>query len=183
MSLSVRSNPNPHEPPFVLLVGNKRIEPVFEFLRLLHLRGVARKTIRAYAFDLLACYRFLDEQNLRLDTLQPSHFADFILSQRKEHAAPRTINRRLVVVRSFLNFWSEGRGDELFGKTCPSFYRGMRNKALLGESRLKGRRKGWAVKVPSILMTPLTAVEIQKFFCGIRKYRDQAMVCLMVFVV
>lgn len=180
MSWHVISNPTPHEPPFVLVAGNKRVGIVCQFLRLLHLRGVAPKTIRAYAYDLLAFYRFLNEQNLTLDILQPAHFADFILSQRNEHAAPRTINRRLTVVRAFLNSQSEGDGDRLFG-TCPGFYRGMRNKALLGKSRLKGRRKNWTVKVPSILLTPLSGTEIKKFFCGIRKYRDQAIVCLMVF--
>lgn len=179
--LRVVSNPNPHEPPFVLMAGKKRVGVVFQYLRLLHLRGVSKRTVRAYAFDLLAFYRFLDEYNLTLDILQPSHFTDFILSGRKENAAPRTINRRLMTVRSFLNFWSEGDGDRLFGKTCPSFYKGMRNKALLGKSRLKGGRKSFTVKVPSVLLTPLSVTEIKKFFCGIRKYRDQAIVCLMVF--
>lgn len=177
----VVSNPNPHEPPFVLMAGKERVGVVFRHLRLLHLRGVSKRTIRAYAFDLLAFYRFLDAQNLTLDILQPSHFADFVLSGRKENAAPRTINRRLMTVRSFLDFWSDGRGDELFGKTCPAFYKGMRNKALLGKSRLKGRRKSFAVKVPSLLITALSPSEIRKFLIGIRKYRDIAILYLMLF--
>lgn len=180
MGYAIRHHRIPQEPPFVLSWGKTIIAPVWQYLRLLHLRGVSKRTIRAYAYDLLAFYRFLEGQNLTLDILQPSHFADFILSQRKDNAAPRTINRRLITVRAFLNFWSEGRGDELFG-TCASFYKGARNKALLGKSRLKGRRKNWTVKVPSVLLTPLSGAEIKKFFCGIRKYRDQAIVCLMVF--
>lgn len=181
MGYSIIARHNLHEPPFALAAGKTIIKQVFQYLRLLHLRGVSKRTIRAYAFDLLAFYRFLDEQNLTLDILQPSHFADFILAQRKENASPRTINRRLVVVRSFLNSQGEGDGDRLFQKTCPAFYKGMRNKALLGKSRIKGRRKNWMVKVPSVLITPLTSVEVKKFFCGIRKYRDQAIVCLMTF--
>jgi integrase len=35
--------------------------------------------------------------------------------------------------------------------------------------------------VPSALITPLTAAEIKKFFLGIRKYRDTAIVTLMIF--
>ncbi|MBI3540700.1 MAG: tyrosine-type recombinase/integrase [Deltaproteobacteria bacterium] len=181
MSLRVLSNPKPHEPPFVLSVENTSIEPVFEFLRLAHLRGHSGKTIRAYAFDLLAFYRFLESENLDLDILQSNHFANFILSQRKENAAPRTINRRLMVLRTFLNSWSEGRGDQLFGKSCAPFYKGMRNKALLGKSRLKGKRKSFSVKVPSILITPLSSAEIRKFLIGLRKYRDQAILYLMLF--
>ena len=180
MGWLVTSNSTPHEPPFVVMAGKKRVEMVFQFLRQHHLRGVSKRTIRAYAYDLLAFYRFLDRQNLTLDILQAHHCVDFILSQRRESAAPRTINRRLTTIRSLLNFWSEGRGNELL-KTGPGFYKGMRNKALLGKSRLKGRRKNWTVKVPSVLITPLSGTEIKKFFCGIRKYRDQAIVCLMVF--
>ena len=163
------------------MAGRKKVGSVFQFLKLLHLRGVASTTLRAYAFDLLSFYRFLNEKNLDLDTLQSHHFADFILSQRKENASPRTINRRLVVVRSFLNSQSDGDGDKLFNKTCPSFYKGIRNKALLGKSRLKRTGKSFAVKVPSILITPLTQAEIKKFLIGIRKYRDMAILHLMLF--
>lgn len=182
--LKICPNPRPHEVPFVLMAGEKVIDSVFDFLRLLHLRGMARKTIRAYAYDLLSFFRFLEKQNLSPEILTPHHFADFILSQRKENAAPRTINRRLTVVRSFLNSQdhgtvSQGYGDQLFSKTCPSFYKGTRNKALLGKSRLPGKNKSFTVKVPSVLITPLTSSEIKKFLLGLRKYRDQAILYLM----
>lgn len=167
--------------PFVLKKNDEIVESAFGFLKLLHLRGMSNKTIRAYAFDLLSFYRFLEKENLTLDILSHQHFTGFILSQRKEKAAPRTINRRLVVARSFLNSWSEGWGDKLFGKTCASFYKGVRNKALLGKSRLKnGGRKSFSVQVPSVLITPLSPTEIKKFLCGLRKYRDHAILCLMV---
>lgn len=179
--LKVIQNPNPHEPPFVLAAGRKRVGIVFQFLSLLHLRGVSKGTIRTYAFDLLSFHRFLEKENLPFDHFGSRHFVDFILSQRKENAQPRTINRRLMTVRSFLNSQSEGWGDRLLGKSCPSFYKGMRNKALLGKSRLKRGRKSFSVKVPSILITPLSSSEIRKFLIGIRKYRDIAIVTLMLF--
>jgi site-specific recombinase XerD len=178
-SLVVRNNPIPNEPAFVLCAGKKRIETVFLFLQLLQLRGMAPKTIRAYAFDLLSFYRFLEAKNLDLDILSTTHFTDFILSQRKENAAPRTINRRMTVVRCFLNSQDHGSGDRLFSKTCPSFYKGRRNKALLGKSRLAVKNKSFTVKVPSVLITPLTSCEIKKFLIGLRKYRDQAILYLM----
>jgi site-specific recombinase XerD len=175
------ANPRPHEPPFVLLHGDTIVDFVFEFLQALHSRGVATKTIRAYAFDLLCFCQFLTKECVTLDTLTHRHFTDFILSQRRNNAAPRTINRRLTVVQSLLNSLADGHGDKLFGQTMPKFYKGMRNKALLGPSRLQGKPAAFRVKVPSVLITPLTPSEIKKFFLGIRKYRDTAIVTLMIF--
>ncbi|MBF0493358.1 MAG: tyrosine-type recombinase/integrase [Deltaproteobacteria bacterium] len=182
MNLQILKGQVTHEPPFLLACGKKKKENVSLFLKLLHLRGVSDKTVRAYAYDLLAFWKFLGEKDLSLDILEVSHFADFILSQKKEGSSPRTINRRLVVVRAFLNFESEGRGDELFGKTISSFYKGRRNKALLGKSRIKGAaRKPFKLKVPAVLITPLSEGEIKKFLTGIRKYRDIAILYLMLF--
>lgn len=179
--LTVVPNPRPHEPPFLLAIGEKKVAPARQFLQLLQLRGVARQTIRAYAFDLLAFWRFLERYNLALDRLEAQHFTAFLLAQRQTNAAPRTINRRLMVVRAFLNAYDPGYGDRLFGTTCPPFYKGRRNKTLLGKSRFKGGRRSFTVKVPSLLITPLTPPEIRKFLVGIRRYRDIAILYLMLF--
>jgi site-specific recombinase XerD len=137
-------------------------------------------TLRAYAFDLLAFYRFLAEKKLVIDTLTHQNFIDFILLHRRKNAAPRTINRRLVTVRSFLNSQFNGWGDKLLKKYSSAFYKGRRNKALLGPSRIKGPiPKSLTVKVPKLLITPMTTSEIKKFLTGIRKYRDQVIVYLM----
>jgi site-specific recombinase XerD len=181
MNLRVIPNPKPHEPPFVLAAGEQIIDLAFGYLKLLHLQGVSGRTIRAYAYDLLSFYRFLGEKNLCLDHLSSAHFTDFILSQRKENAAPRTINRRLVIARCLLNFYAEGLGEQIFARSAPGFYKGRKNKALLGKSRLQRGRKSFTVKVPSILITPLAPAEIKKFFLGFRKYRDQAILTLMTF--
>lgn len=179
--LHVAPNQRPHEPPFVLLDGDKPVEAVFEFLQYLHMRGVAARTVRAYAFDLLCFYRFLWKEHLKLEILTHRHFTAFILTQRKRAAAPCTINRRLTVARSFLNFCFAGYGDKVFSQTMPSHYKGRRNKALLGKTRLKFKSKAFHIKVPSVLIVPLTQSEIKKFFLGIRKYRDTAIVTLMIF--
>lgn len=179
--LKVVKNPRPHEPPFVLLADNQIIKEVFDFLKLLMLRGVSPRTLRAYAFDLLAFFRFLRKSALSINILQPKHTVEFLLSHREENLAPRTINRRLVTVRSFLNDQFDGLGEMLFLKTFPPFYRGRKNCALLGNSRLKGQRSSLRVKVPSIIIMPLTFAEIRKFMAGLRKYRDLAILYLMIF--
>lgn len=130
-------NIRPYEPPFVLMNGDVIVDLVFEFLKKIHGWGLATKTIRAYAFDFLCFYRFLSKEHLTPDIFTHQHLADFIISQREKGTAPRTINRRLLSVRNFLNSLAEGHGEKLFVATLPSFYKGTRNKALLGPTRLK----------------------------------------------
>lgn len=179
-TLRVVSLPNGSVPDFALYFGNEPIKPVFDFLKNLSARGFARTTIRAYAFDLLHFYRFLFDHHLEIDRLSHQDFIDFILAHRRRNAAPRTINRRLVSVRCFLNDEFKGLGDALLKKYSSAFYKGRRNKALLGPTRLKGAvPKSLRVKVPTIVITPLSAVEIKKFLTSVRKYRDQVIVLLM----
>lgn len=177
-------------PDFVLCVGNEPIKPVSDFLKELTARGFARATLRAYAFDLLAFYRFLFEHNLTVEIISHQNFIDFILAHRRQNAAPRTINRRLVSVRSFLNVQFDNLGDRLLKKYSSAFYKGRRNKALLGPTRIKenkntsnndndNNRKALSVKVPTLLLTPLRSTEIKKFLLGVRKYRDQVIIYLM----
>jgi site-specific recombinase XerD len=167
-------------PAFGLYAGDQVVEPVSDFLKELTARGFARTTLRAYAFDLLAFYRFLFEHQLTIQTISHQNFIDFILAHRRQNAAPRTINRRLVSVRSFLNTQFDNLGDRLLKKYSSAFYKGRRNKALLGPTRIKeNNHKALSVKVPTLLLTPLRSTEIKKFLLGIRKYRDQVIVTLM----
>ena len=167
--------------PFVLIRDNQIVKDVFEFLQHLHARGMSSKTIRAYAFDLLSFHRFVQEQSLSQEQLNSHHITEFILFQRNEKAAPRTINRRLTVIRAFLNHVESYWGDRVF-QTQNAFYKGQKNKALLGPSRInKNKRTSLKVKVPYVLITPLSQAETHKFFLGLRKYRDKAILHLMLF--
>lgn len=173
------------EVPFVLVNENQIVESVFTYLRLLHARGMSAKTIRAYAYDLLAFHRFLSDRAVCREAFEAVPLVSFILSQRKLNAAPRTINRRLAVVRAYLNHLESGLGDRTFKQTgsSPGFYKGAKNKSLLGPLRIKEKtkRKSLTVKVPAVLITPLTPAEIKKFLLGFRKYRDLAILQLMLF--
>lgn len=170
-----------HQPPFVLVRDGQIVETVSGFLQLLHLRGMSAKTIRAYAYDLLAFHRFVCDQGMSQEAFESQQIVEFLLSQREQNAAPRTINRRLTVIRSFFNHLKGGWGDRLFGQTGSSFYKGQRNRALLGPLRIKGKRRSLIVKVPGVLISPMTSPEIKKFLPGLRKYRDIAIVHLMIF--
>jgi site-specific recombinase XerD len=173
--------PDANTTPFALIDNEQPIAQVSDFLSLLHLRGLATQTIRGYAFDLLCFYRFLRQEALTIEKLQTKHLTTFLIAQRKAKAAPRTINRRITVIRSFLNAQYDGLGDRLFKATAPGFYKGRKNKALFGPTRLKSKRNAFAVKVPSQLIIPLSAQETKTLLSGFIKYRDRALVALMLF--
>ncbi len=179
-NLKIVRNPIGLAPPFTLRQGEETIKPVNDFLKELDAKGSSKATLRAYTFDLIAFYRFLSEHQINIDHLTHSNFIDFILAHRRQNAAPRTINRRLTCVRSFLNSQFNGLGDRLLRKYSSSFYKGRKNKALLGPTRIKDKiPKSLSVKVPTIILSPLRTAEIKKFLAGFRKYRDQVIIYLM----
>lgn len=145
-------------------------------------RGMATTTLRAYAYDLLSFYRFLGRADVSFNELSLGPGVRFVLSLRECGAAPRTINRRITVIKSFLNFHKAGLGDKVFASQVHSFYKGRRNKALLGNTRIKGKKeKLLSVKVPSTIIIPLSPTEIKQLLLRIRTYRDLAIVYLMLF--
>ena len=159
------------------------IRKVEAFLENRLARGMAENTLRAYAYDLLSFYRFMGSTgDIIFSQLSLGSGVRFILALREAYASPRTINRRITVIKSFLNFCKHGLGDKVFASQVNSFYKGRRNKALLGKTWIKGKsKKSLSVKVPYSIITPLSAEEIKQFVSGIRTYRDMAIIYLMLF--
>lgn len=174
---------DPSEVPFLLAQDDRIIEEVRDFLKLIYLRGFSSKTVRAYAYDLLVFYRFLAEHKISIPKLSRQHIIDFILAHRRKNAAPRTINRRIIVIRDFLNDRFENLGDKLLKQRFHPFYKGRKNKALLGPSRIKNNntKNTLSVKVPRTLLNPLKPNEIKRFLSNLRTCRDQSMIYLMLF--
>lgn len=185
MALQVICSENVGEVPYIVVEDGVVLDVIHDFLQMFHLRGMAVETIRAYAYDLLDFWRFLDRHKLKLESLSQKNFADYIL-QNKNRYAPRTINRRMIVVRDFLNAQRDGYGDELLKRfSQPLFYKGRKCRALVGPARIKNdnkaARRSFSVKVPARILRPLKVFEIKKFLSCLRHYRDQLIVYLMLF--
>lgn len=170
----------PEDPPVLLCDYNEGIPEPTAFLRQLMLKGVSPATLRAYAYDLLSFYRFMDAAKLSISKLARRHAIDYITMLRRISAAPRTINRRIAAIRSFLNSCRQNLGDDLFLSRTPTFYKGQRNRALIGPSRIKRQGPGiLKVKVPATLKLPLQADDARLFISQLRSLRDKAIVALM----
>ena len=168
------------DPPFLLFDREEAITEVSSFLRQLLLRGMAATTLRAYAYDLLDFYRFMSAADISLNKLKPAHAIRFLGALRKKNAAARTINRRITVVRSFLNTVKPAWGNAVFASSSSRFYKGQRNHALIGPLRIKnGVPATMRVKVPTTLTFPLQTDAVHVFITQLRSYRDRAIVALM----
>jgi site-specific recombinase XerD len=141
------------------------------------------RTIRAYAFDLLAIYRWMDTTGYRLLDLNQSVLLEFIANEQGRGAQPCSINRRLTVCRLLYNFYYPDGLEIAPGTSLPApYYRRPGRDRALGIHRLKKKRKlALPVKTPNKQIRPLSAEQVRKFLRSLRRYRDMAIVYLMLF--
>lgn len=148
------------------------------FLNSLLLRGLSPLTARAYAWDLVALHLWLVNTDGGVRDLQNSQLLGFISAQRKGGAAPTTINRRLSTCRVFYRFCT-GRELPHNGTEPGAYYRGRGRDRALGLHVLERRRPGLRVKVPNRVVEPLTVEQVRRFLNSLRRYRDLAILHLM----
>jgi integrase/recombinase XerD len=157
------------------------LEEANRFLNALNIRGLSPRTIRAYAFDLLALYRWMHAGGHCLKELSPSTLLDFIAHERRRQAQPSSINRRLTVCRLLHSFYYPDGLVSAAGTSLPSpYYRGPGRDRRLGiHLRRKKSASVLRVKTPVKQVAPLAVEQIRAYLRGIRRYRDMAIVHLM----
>jgi len=170
-------------PRFQVVAGDGAVAGANDFLRALEVRGLSPNTLRAYAFDLVVLCRWLDQTKQSIRTLTAAKLIDFIADQRKAGANPNSINRRLTTIRLFYRFCTDQDLERGAGTVPPApYYLGRGRDRYLGlypirrSSRLKLR-----VKTPRKLIEPLTPDEVRMFLGRLRRYRDLALVQLLLF--
>jgi integrase/recombinase XerD len=163
------------------IAGDRGVDEANRFLRGLRLRGLSPHTIRAYAYDLVAIYRWLKPPKKRIVKLCQSDLVGFIAEQRQSGLSPRTINRRLTVCRLLYRFLTDrdiDRGQRLSEPV--GHYRGPGRDKYLGLYSLPRRKRlPLQVKVPRTLVEPLQVAQIKTLLCTVKRYRDLAIIYLM----
>jgi len=152
-----------------------------QFLRALQVRGLSVCTIRAYAYDLVVLFRWLGRADKELDRLTESDLLGFVAVQQAARAQPSSINRRLTTCRLLYRFCTDHELEAGRGVTAPApHYQGRGKDRSLGLHvvRRSGRRR-LRVKVPRTVVEPLTRDEVRVFLRSLRRYRDLALVHLM----
>ena len=151
------------------------------FLEAVAIRGLSPRTVRAYAFDLLDLVRWLRHRRKRVGALRQSDLLDWVKHQRAGGAQPRSINRRLTTCRSFYRFvvgHDIPRGR--YAASSASHYAGPGRDRDLGlHVRRRVRQLEVRVKVPRTIVEPLGPDQVRAFFRQLHRYRDLAIVHLM----
>jgi site-specific recombinase XerD len=150
------------------------------FLIALVVRGLSPATVRAYGFDLVVLYRWLQRRRCSLASLSGDKLLQYVAAQRLAGAQPTTINRRLTTARLFYRFCC-GRELDARGALTPApYYRGPGRDRQLGLHLLPRRRQlTLRVKVPRRVVEPLTGTEVRQFLRTLPRYRDLAIVHLL----
>jgi len=170
----------PSKSPYRLLQDKgHEVDWANEFLDAQRLRGLCLRTLRAYAYDLVNLARWLASGCIELSNLTEAKLTDYIHYQLEHQVqvAPRTINHRLSVTICLYRFH--------YGREIPA-QGGSHGCAFtlsppLGYARRRRALRRLAVKVPRCIVVPLTAMEVDKFWSGLRTFRDLSIVALMLF--
>lgn len=175
--------------PYYIVTGlppalKKDIESFFE---LYLAKGFSRRTIRAYAFDLVIFFRFFKGKKSKIPPLSRIDFKvliDFIHQEKSRNAAPASINRRLntvdILYRHRFNKLIPGTDSRV---TDPTRFRRKRYLTLdakLGIFPIHAKPgRTFRVRMPHRMVKALEPHEIHAFFETINTDRDRAIVTLM----
>ncbi len=179
--MTTRAEVDPDTGLYRVVNDDGPLKEVNAFLEAITTRGLSPLTVRAYAFDLAQLYRFLADTGRTLTELDDPGLLDFIRHERARDAHPRSINRRLSAYRMLRRFWQPEEPGITAGASRPaSYYRSPGRDRRLGMHLQKRKRERvQSVKVPRKVVTPLTADQVREFLRGLCRYRDHAIVHLM----
>jgi site-specific recombinase XerD len=157
------------------------IAPANRFLTAVTVRGLSRATVRAYGFDLVVLYRWLARSQYSLGSLSGRKLLHYIESQRRDGMQPTTINRRLTTARLLYRFCVGRELDMGRGAMTPApYFRGRGRDRRLGLHLVPRQRQlKLRVRAPRRIVEPLSTTEVRHFLRTLRRYRDLAIVHLM----
>lgn len=162
---------------FTVVGEGALVEQANAFLATVTQRGFSPRTARAYAHDLVVFFRWLDTTTYAFADLGERALLEYVGVQRAQKAQPRSINRRLATCRLLIRFVS---GKEPERSTSSGYFRGPGRDKNLGLHSFRPRRRvALRVKVPRTLIEPLTRAQVRQFLRGLKRYRDLAIVYLM----
>ncbi len=166
---------------FVVTMNGSPLREANQFLNVLETRGLAPQTIRAYGYDILYMYRWLEESGNIFANLTQLTLIDYIKHQKNQKAKPRSINRRLITCESFYQYCFEKPITSSPGVSYPApYYKGRGKVGSLGLFNLSRPSKlKLSVKVPKTLIETLSASDVNAFLKDVTRYRDISIVLLM----
>ncbi len=168
---------------FYHVMGDSRdAKSINGFLEALSLRGLSPCSIKSYGYDLIVIYSWLEKHHFKIRTLKGKDLYDLIRFEKGSGHAAKTINRRLITLRMYYRFLFDReleRGKEM--ATGSGFYKGAGTDFMGLVVRRRRGRVQLKIKEDELLVVPLSADDANEFIMGIDKYRDLAIVSMMLF--
>jgi hypothetical protein len=142
------------------------------FLHALELRNLSVHTVRAYGYDLLACYRWLESSANTLIEITSATLLDFVSVQKARCASSRTINRQLNTVQLFYRFVTGSEIPRGPGSLFPArHYRGRGKDHDLGLQKIGvTSRPRLKIKNPQTLVEPLSTDQVRLLLRQFTRY-------------
>jgi site-specific recombinase XerD len=152
-----------------------------EFLKSIEIRALSWRTVRAYAFDLVALMRWLQYSGINFGELTQASLLKYIEYQKARHHSPRSINRELSTCQQYFRFIYDRSISRGVGVTLPAGnYQGRGYDNSIGMRWRKSTgHLSLRVKVPQTIVEPLSHDEVMAFMKSMRHYRDLAIVFTM----
>ncbi|MDO9183060.1 MAG: tyrosine-type recombinase/integrase [Bacteriovorax sp.] len=162
-------------------ISGPELDNANKFLVGIILRGLSIQTMRSYGFDLVLIFKWLAEEKKEFEKITQRDLLDLIAYQKNINTKPRSINRRLTTCESFFNFsYDKSIPRSPFVSMPASYYKGSGKDKHIGLFQLKRKSHlRLRVKVPKLLIDPLKISEINQFLKEVQRYRDIAVVLLM----
>jgi site-specific recombinase XerD len=177
--ISVKQNKNNY---YLDPVMTELINVANQYLEGIRIRGCAIKTVRAYAYDLLALIRWLENNNINFEKITDKHVFDWIVFMREIPTSPATINRRLIVCYAFFKYCNGDTIPKSVKVPYSSNHNVRRSKRCQGIAGFwKKPNDQLKVKMNHFVIDPLTVEEVSNFLQYAVRYRDIAIILLMLF--
>lgn len=168
---------------YLLGVNDDLVTNMNKYLTSVELKSYSLRTIRTYAFCLIALFKWLKITQKKFEALTQSDLMEFILFQKQNNSATQTINQRLVVTQVFYRFcFNHSIPNSGFAHVGGGYYKGPGKERDLGlNNRKHSNERLLKIKQERKLIEPLTPAEINSFFRTLARYRDISIVHLMLF--
>ncbi len=172
-----------HANQFPRLIGQPEalVSKGNQFLHAVDLKGLSWCTGRAYGWDLVVFFRWLEESKKRFHSFTYSDLLEFINYQRKRNAAPNSINRLITTVQVLYRFCYDKPLSNAPGRTGLARYKSPAQHFLQGVGFRLSKKpyQNLTVRVPRKIVEPLTVKQVDTFFSTLKRYRDLAIAQLM----
>ena len=157
----------------------KLVEKANKYFEACEVHGNSMDSVRTYVFGLMKFFRWLNNDWDQFEKFTQKDLQDWMIDLKKLNLKPNSINQRLICVRGFYRFCFSVPIPHAAGVLYPKGYSRNRRYGIYGQKPGRKPDRELYVKVPKVVMNPMSPGEVDKFLSHLKRYRDIAIVLVM----